>query len=278
MREPTVRRQRRGWAATSGPRRAFAGLIALGVVLGGQTALSSAAVADTVSSTASPSATATSLGDTSPTSSATTPTTTSSATTGSPTSATSSPSSSTPPPPPPGDGEHALTPGEVAAQVAQARALRGALVESDAKLAALGQKLAEAAVKATAALEHARQAELGRDVGGNAHHDPRWSSRSEARRGRLSSRVQPRRRSLPVLPCNAHNCAPTVSQCRSIGGEGDGIRIRIIRIIISNGDKVKRGGPNLRESGGEQGDLPLFFCPTTTTEEAENSADRRVAR
>lgn len=33
-------------------------------------------------------------------------------------------------------------------------------MESDAKLAALGQKLAEAAVKATAALEHARQAEL----------------------------------------------------------------------------------------------------------------------
>jgi hypothetical protein len=48
----------------------------------------------------------------------------------------------------------------VAAQVAQAKELRGALVETDAKLAALGQKLAEAAVKAAGALEQARAARL----------------------------------------------------------------------------------------------------------------------
>ena len=75
------------------------------------------------------------------------------------TTATASPTT-TPPPPPPGDGEDALTPAEVAAQVAQAQQLRGALVASDARLAALGQQLAEAAVKAAAALERTRQAQL----------------------------------------------------------------------------------------------------------------------
>lgn len=48
----------------------------------------------------------------------------------------------------------------MAAQVAQAQQLRGALVASDARLAALGQQLAEAAVKAAAALERTRQAQL----------------------------------------------------------------------------------------------------------------------
>lgn len=85
------------------------------------------------------------------------PTSTTSPTTTTTTTATPSP---TPPPPPPGDGEDALTPAEVAAQVAQAQQLRGALVASDARLAALGQQLAEAAVKAAAALERTRQAQL----------------------------------------------------------------------------------------------------------------------
>jgi hypothetical protein len=48
----------------------------------------------------------------------------------------------------------------VAAQVAQAKRLRGALAESDAKLGALGERLAEAAVKAAAALERSRGAQL----------------------------------------------------------------------------------------------------------------------
>jgi hypothetical protein len=134
---------------------------AVGLVVG-QAAGSPTAFADTVSGTSSPTVTMTSAGSVTPSGGATssTPTATSTASpTTSATTPTASPSTALPPPPP-GDGEDPLTPAQVAAQVAQAKKLRGALVESDATLAALGQKLAEAAVSAASALERARQAQL----------------------------------------------------------------------------------------------------------------------
>lgn len=65
-----------------------------------------------------------------------------------------------PRPAPPGDGEAPLSAEEVAVQVAQAERLRGALTEVDARLAVLGEQLAASSVKAAAALERARRAEL----------------------------------------------------------------------------------------------------------------------
>jgi hypothetical protein len=122
----------------------------------------SAALAETIASTPIPTATQSAV-DATATSTATgtaestggTATATGTAT-GTP-SATPVPTAS---PAPPGDGEDALGPDEVAAQVAQATRLRGALAQSDARLAALGEKLAQAAVKAASALERARQGEL----------------------------------------------------------------------------------------------------------------------
>ena len=116
----------------------------------------SAALAD---ATPSSSVTQTASGTT-PTSTAGESATSSPTSTTSPTTTATASPTTPPPPPPPGDGEDALTPAEVAAQVAQAQQLRGALVASDARLAALGQQLAEAAVKAAAALERTRQAQL----------------------------------------------------------------------------------------------------------------------
>jgi LAS superfamily LD-carboxypeptidase LdcB len=137
--------------------------VTTGAVLTTQGMLPSAALATTVDATSSPTATPTTAGPT-PTSSlvtaeATSTASTSATATGTPTTGTASPSSP-PAPAPPGDGEDALTPAQVAAQVTQAKRLRGALAEADASLAALGQRLAEAAVKAAAALERTKQAEL----------------------------------------------------------------------------------------------------------------------
>jgi hypothetical protein len=134
------------------------------VVLG-QGLVPSAALAETVASSPTPTATQTAA-DATPTSTTTSggtadPTSsTASATSGAPTATTTGTPVPSPPPAPPGDGEDALTPDEVAAQVAQATRLRGALAQSDAQLAALGEQLAQAAVKAASALERARQAEL----------------------------------------------------------------------------------------------------------------------
>jgi hypothetical protein len=122
----------------------------------------SAALAVTASPTASSTATQTEAGD----GPASSPAPTDSAATSSSAPSESAPATSTgkpsptPAPAPPGDGEDALTREQVATQVAQAKQLRGALVESDAKLGALGQRLAEAAVKAAAALERSRAAQL----------------------------------------------------------------------------------------------------------------------
>lgn len=164
MTEPTVRRQRTGWALPPGPRRALACLVTTGVVLTTQGLGASVALATTVDATSSPTGTATAAGvapTSSPSTDATTSTAPTSATaTGTPTTGTGTASpSSSPAPAPPGDGENALTPAQVAAQVAQAKRLRGALAEADAGLAAMGQRLAQAAVKAAAALERTQQAE-----------------------------------------------------------------------------------------------------------------------
>jgi hypothetical protein len=64
-----------------------------------------------------------------------------------------------------------LTSEQVAAQVAQASMLRGALAQSDAELAALGQRLAEAAVRAAAALQKAREAELAQRAATDQLHE-----------------------------------------------------------------------------------------------------------
>jgi hypothetical protein len=142
------------------------------VVLLAQGLVSSAALAETIASTPTPTATQTAA-DATPTSTATAggtadPTSgTASATSGTP-SASPAPS---PSPAPPGDGEDALTPDEVAAQVAQAARLRGALTQSDARLAALGEQLAQAAVKAASALERARQAELAEQAAQDQLHE-----------------------------------------------------------------------------------------------------------
>jgi zinc D-Ala-D-Ala carboxypeptidase len=165
MTEPTSRRKRTGWVLPPGPRRVLACLVATGAIVTTQGVLPSAALASTVDATSSPTATATAT-DPTPTSSPLTDAEVSTASisttaTGAPTTGPArSSSSSRPAPAPPGDGEDALTSAQVAAQVAQARRLRGALAAADASLAALGQQLAEAAVKAAAALERTQQAEL----------------------------------------------------------------------------------------------------------------------
>lgn len=160
MCEPSVRRQRPGGVAPPGPRRVLLCLGAVALALAGQGALSSAAFADPTTGTSSPTVTVTSAGSTTPSGSPTGSTSTAAPTTSATASTTPSTGPSTPPPPPPGDGENALTPAQVAAQVAQATRLRGALAQSDAALAALGRKLAEAAAQATSALQRARQAQL----------------------------------------------------------------------------------------------------------------------
>jgi hypothetical protein len=174
MDEQTSRRSRAGRATTSGRRRLLACLAVVAAALTVQGILPSAALADTVDGTTAPTATSTPAGVDTASGEDAGPTATSSPTTT--TTGTATPSSTptptaTPPPAPPGDGEDALSPEEVAAQIAQAKALRGALAESDAKLAALGQQLAEAAVKAAAALERARLAQLDHQAASDTLHE-----------------------------------------------------------------------------------------------------------
>ncbi|HET8617043.1 MAG TPA: M15 family metallopeptidase [Actinomycetales bacterium] len=157
-----MRRQHSLRAPSTGASRALACLVVAGSLL---LPASPAHAGTTSDPTVSPTATQT-AGAAPTTSTASPPTTTpaspdGTATTARPTTPTTPPPSS-PAPPPPGDGENALTPEQVAAQVAQAKQLRGALSESDAKLAALGQDLAEAAIKAAAALERMRTAQRTR--------------------------------------------------------------------------------------------------------------------
>jgi hypothetical protein len=149
-----------------GPRRALVSLIAVSAVLTTQALVASAAVAETVDATSTPTVTQTPAGATPMSGQPSTASSTASpratptgSATGTATTATPSPKPS-PAPPPPGDGEQALTSDQVAAQIAQATTLRGALAQSDAELAALGQRLAEAAVRAAGALQKAREAAL----------------------------------------------------------------------------------------------------------------------
>jgi hypothetical protein len=171
MRDATTR-QRRGWAVAPGPRRALAGCVATVAVLLTQVVAPSSALAETIGPTATATATA---ADGTPTSTALGGTAGPGSATSSPTStvtATTSPSPSpSPAPPPPGDGEQALTSQQVAIQVAQATQLRGALAQSDATLAALGQRLAEAAVRAASALQKARDADVAQRAATDQLHD-----------------------------------------------------------------------------------------------------------
>jgi hypothetical protein len=162
MREATTR-QRRGWAVPPGLRRVLACWGAAVAVLLVQVLVPSAALAETTEPTPTSTATQTAAGltPTSTTTAGAADSTTGTATaTGTPTGTKTATPAPSPSPAPPGDGEDALTPEEVAAQVAQATRLRGALAQSDAQLAALGEQLAQAAVKAASALQRARQAEL----------------------------------------------------------------------------------------------------------------------